>query len=229
MHFNFYISQNDEKAKIVEIFQMDDPYGISARAKQYHISEELAKEIHENKSDKWNNELDNILSKTYKENEDKLKNSLKFFNDYWLKNDAYFFDKIEKVLSENVEQYNVLLSHFVAGTSDWVGNNICTNAYSNEWSGENSHIYYLLYETILSHIFKRIRKINEVLKDLKVWSISELTAFTILHNEFDLFESESKTNYDEIDNKREQVKEIYLKCKNMNDFLNIVLSLNDMV
>lgn len=225
MHFNFYISQNDEKARIIELFQMDDPYGITARAKQLHISEELAKKINKNISNEWNRELDDILSEAYKKNEEKLKKSLNFFNNYWIENDKYFFDKIEFVLKEKVEQYNVLLSHFVAGTSDWFGNNICTNAYSNEWSGDNSHVYYLLYETILSHIFKKVRKIRHDLDDLQIWAVSESTAFVVLHNEFNLFESENITGYKEVDSYIDEVKFLYKNSKNINEFIEEIIKL----
>jgi hypothetical protein len=124
VHFSFYLSKNGEKDEIIEIFQSDDPYGIPARAEQYNISESLAKKINSAPKKEWENNLDLVLIEAYKTNEKKLNESLKFFNTFWNKNDKYYFDILEKAIGEKIEKYNVLLTHFVAGTSDWEGNNI---------------------------------------------------------------------------------------------------------
>ncbi|HSQ97877.1 MAG TPA: hypothetical protein VLL98_04120 [Rickettsiales bacterium] len=226
MHFNFYLSKNGEKEEIVEIFQDDDPYGIPARAKQYGISENLAKKINSAPREEWENDLDLVLTEAYRINEKKLNESLEFFKTFWNENDKYYFDILEKAIEEKIEKYNVLLTHFVAGTSDWEGNNICTNAYSKGIiRNKNAHVYYLLFEVILSHFFKKIRKVRKDLEDLQIWAMTELISFTILHNEFDLFESEANTNYKEVDSHINEAKNLYKNSNNINKFIEEIIKI----
>lgn len=225
MHLNFYLSKEDEKKEIIGIFQSDDPYGITLRAKQYQMPEDLAIRINSAKKNEWENELDLLLNNAYKENNKKLKDSLEFFESFWEENDGYYFNIIEKAIGEQVESYNVLLSHFVAGTSDWVGNDICTNAYSNKIPRKNAHVYYLLFEVILSHFFKKIRAKRKDLEDLQIWAMTELISFTILHNEFNEFESENMTDYVEVDTYINEAKELYKKCKNIHEFVEGIIKI----
>jgi hypothetical protein len=164
-----------------------------------------------------------LLTEAYTLNEKKMGVSLRFFESFWKVNDERYFNVLEKAIGEKIEKYNVLLSHFVAGTSDWEANNICVNAYSNEIPGNDIHVYLLLFEVILSHFFKKIRKKRKDLGDSQIWATTELISFIILHSEFDLFESVHKTDYKEVDINIDKAISIYQKVASIGEFVKWVL------
>jgi hypothetical protein len=77
----------------------------------------------------------------------------------------------------------------------------------------------------LSHFFKKIRKVRKDLEDLQIWAMTELISFTILHNEFDLFESETSTDYKEVDSHIEEAKNLYKKLNDINKFVGEIIKL----
>jgi hypothetical protein len=229
MYFKFYISWREEQKRLIGFFRGFDPLGIDARAKQCNFPKRLAKKIHYQSPEEWMPILNQLLKETYKNESEKMKEALGVFEKYWQKNDKEFFERLEVIFKEKIPTYNVLLSYYVAGTSDWYGENICTNVYSYKWKKKNSHIYSLLFEVILSQIFKRIRR-NKSWKDIpneKVWSVSELSAFIILHQEWDIFNNMQITRYEEVDNLICEAQKIYKSTKDIDIFIEKVLLLQN--
>jgi hypothetical protein len=168
------------------------------------------------------------LDRVYKRSSKRLKKSIEFFNSYWENNEDRFFNKLESIFGKKVSKYNVLLSNYISGILDWKGTNICINAYSYKNKKENYHVYFLLFEIILSEIFKTMRKNNteQEFSDRKTWIISELSAFTILGEEWDLFNKVNpRTGYMDIDKLIPEAKEIYENSNNMSGFLEKIISL----
>ncbi|HSQ97486.1 MAG TPA: hypothetical protein VLL98_02085, partial [Rickettsiales bacterium] len=225
----FYISWREERKRLIGLFRGFDPLGIDSRAKQCNFSKRLAKKIHSKSPEEWMPILNQLLKKTYKDESKKMREALVFFEKYWQKNDKNFFEKLEIIFKEKIPTYNVLLSYYVAGTSDWYGENICTNIYSYKWKKKNSHVYSLLFEVILSQVFKRIRR-NKSQKDIsdeKVWSASELSAFIILHQEWNIFDNMQITRYKEVDNFIYDAQKIYKSAKDIDIFIEKILLLKN--
>jgi hypothetical protein len=217
-YLEFFVSSQKEKDILVEMFQADKTATLEHRIMQYNFPAELAKRINGLPAEDWDSDLDNLLNKTYKKNLKELEEALEFFNLYWENNEEYFFDRLKNIFKKEVDKYSVLLSNYVSGTSDWIGTNICTNAYSYRDENENYHTYFLLFEIILSETFKIIRKDNteQYISDHKVWIISELTSFTILHEEWNVFNDViTKTYYDQVDKFIPEAKEIYKESGNI--------------
>lgn len=167
---------------------------------------------------RWGGGLDALLLETYRQNQEALTGA-RFFSNV-LGGKRRGFSVLEKVFGHPMPPYYVLLTHFIAGTSDWYGTDICVNAYGPKCSRENAHLYGLLYEIILSQIFMRVRQRHsaETLDDWGVWEIAEVGAFTLLHQEFDLFGAFEKTYYDAVDAKRERAQKLYQSTKNLDCF-----------
>lgn len=221
MRLKFFISAEEEARRIVGLFQTDDPLGVENRARQCRFPVDLAQKINQGRRVDWAADLDALLVETYRQNQEVLNQARVFFQTYWAENEARFFPVLEKVFGHPMPPYYVLLTHFIAGTSDWYGTDICVNAYGPKCSRENAHLYGLLYEIILSQIFMRVRQRHsaETLDDWGVWEIAEVGAFTLLHQEFDLFGAFEKTYYDAVDAKRERAQKLYQSTKNLDAFL----------
>lgn len=221
MYFEFYISKDSEKKQLIEMFQEDDPLGLKDRAKQYNFPVDLAVKINSEPLQVWKPELLKLLDNTYDHNLKFLKESASFFMNYWRKNEGRFFPILEDLFKKKLPTYYVLLAHYVAGTSDWHGVDICTNAYSHKWKGKDCHAYFLLFEVILSQVFMMVRKEHDEksLSDFDLWKVSELVAFVVLHKEWDYFNYIKKTNYEQIDNHIEEAMVLYNNKQNLKDFI----------
>ena len=224
-HFEFFLSQNFEKRILINIFKNDETKKIKDRAKQYKFPIKLAKDIKKLPINICENKIDNFLNISYKRDYKKMNISLKKFIDYWDNNENYYFDKLEKFFNKQIPLYEVLLSRYVAGISDWEGNHICTNIFSFKWKKYCNHNYCLLYEIVLSEIFKLIKIKNNQLKDNDIWIMSELSSFVILHKFFDEFSFIKKTYYNQIDCLINKVYLIYDNTNNINDFLENIMNI----
>ncbi len=83
----FYISQDTEKQKLMDVFCVE-PIGASLdyRAKQYHFPLEMAQKMQSLPRIQWDTELEDLLEKTYTQNQEELIQSLAYFQCFWNKN-----------------------------------------------------------------------------------------------------------------------------------------------
>lgn len=201
MHFSFYTSAEEEKKQLIQMFRGEDPLGVDKRVRQYLFPTLLARHIHNKPARVWDKRLTHFLEEIYNQYSADLRKARTLFTLFWRQHDATYFKPLEAFFGHEIPPYHVLLSHFIAGASDWHGTEICTNAYSFYWNGGQSHAYFLLFEVILSQVFMRMRARYEEteLPDRRLWAISETAAFTILHRLFDTFDFITKTNYPQVD------------------------------
>jgi len=226
MRLKFFISAEEEAKRIVGLFQTDDPLGVTGRAAQCGFPVALAVKINQERRADWSAQLDRLFLDTYRHNQVQLNQALEFFQNYWAENEARFFPVLDKVFGHPMPPYYVLLTHFIAGTSDWYGTDICVNAYGPKLKNKNIHVYGLLYEVILSQIFRQVRQkvSSERLGDWAVWEIAEIGAFTVLHQAFDLFDAFEKTYYEAVDQKLPAAQRQYRSAQNLDAFLEYLIA-----
>lgn len=227
-HFDFFISKNFEKQILLDMFKNDKTKTIKNRARQYKFPVKLAKDIARISGNECEEKLEHFLNVSYERDAKRMTNCLNIFKSYWDKNSNYYFCKLENFFERNIEQYEVLLSRYVAGTSDWYGNHICTNIFSLKWKKYCNHNYCLLYEVVLSEVFKTIRKLRTVdeLSDNDVWILSELSSFVILHRLFDEFKFIKKTYYEQVDVLLDKAYLIFDNSNGINDFIKRIIGIN---
>lgn len=71
-------------------------------------------------------------------------------------------------------------------------------------------------------MIRTLKNENE-LPDVKVWALSELTAFTLLHHEWPAFGYLEKTGYDAVDEMIPDARRLYRKNKGMRVFLEDIM------
>ncbi len=185
MKITFGTNLEKEREIIKDMFS-DDILGVEHRAKQYGFPLDFAMQIHEGKVSDEN--LDTFLAKEYSDKDTEIKNSIKFFEEYWEKETPVFAEKFSQILGEDIPNYRVDVARYLMGISDWYGTNIVVAYYTINHRLKEFHKWNLLFEIILSQVFQYTRKFynQEQLEDNKIWGISELSAFMILDKEFDL-------------------------------------------
>ena len=210
------------------MFKNDRTKAIKNRARQYKFPVKLAKDITGISGNECEEKLERFLNVSYERDIKRMTNCLNIFKSYWDKNCDYYFYKLENFFEKNIKQYEVLLSRYVAGISDWYGNHICTNIFSLKWKKHCNHNYCLLYEVVLSEVFKTIRKLRTVdeLSDNNVWILSELSSFVILHRLFDEFDFIKKTYYEQVDVLLDKVYLIFDNSNGINDFIKRIIGIN---
>lgn len=221
MQFNFYLSAEKELQYIYSMFCQADPMGLEARAEQYGFPLDLARRISQNDPDEWENDVIELLNQEYANLEDELNQSVEFHQEFWVEQEGVFSEVINEILDIEVPDYNVLLTRYITGISDWHGTDIVLGAFLYEAEPENQHSYVLLFETILSQVFMKIRELynQEYISDWNVWAISELATYAILRHSFDGFENFDKIGYAQIEGLKDKVCAWYVNSESFQDFL----------
>lgn len=201
---------------------------LERRALQYHFPLDLAKKMYELPRHIWDEELETFLLSTYKNNQKGLKEALLFFQTYWKENEKKYLNPLSLFFQTEIPSYQVLLGNFLDAISNWHETNITINAYSYKDKNPLYHAYAVLFELILSQVFMRIRKLKqkEILSDLHVWGLSELSAFAILYKLFPEFSKINGTGYDIIDSYTSTFLEVIKKNNNIIDFINEILKID---
>lgn len=225
MRFYFYTSANQERNNLIHLFQEEDPMGVEARARQCDFPVELARQIRTAAPAEWQAQMHDFINQTYAQQKEQLAESVAFYKAYWAAHEAQWLDPIERALGKKIPPYYVLITHFIAGTSDWYGADIAINARLRRAKNPHYHVYILLFEMILSQVFMHVRAQfgEEQLSDWAVWELSELTAFTILHHAFDCFDDLTATGYAAVDEKINRARAVWQSEKSLDAFLTKIM------
>lgn len=221
MHFNFYLSAAKELQYIYSMFSQSDPMGLEARAEQYGFPLDLAKRISQNDPEEWENDVIDLLNNEYASLEEELNQAVAFYQEFWNGQDEVFSEVINDIFGNEIPDYNVLLTRYVTGISNWYGTDIVLGAFLYEEEPENKHCYILLFETILSQVFMKIRELynQDYISDWNVWGISELTTYAILRHSFDGFEYFENIGYPQLEGLKAMTCAWYTNSESYQDFV----------
>ncbi len=226
MVFEFYLSAFQEKNFLVDLFQQDDPMGVSARAQQCHFPVELAEQIHRDGLQKNRVALETLMQETYTKNAHRLQQAVAFFKDYWAHNEKLWIPELERVIGGKMPPYYVLVTYFIAGVSDWYGTNIAVNGSLSQHKTPLAHVDVVLFEALLSHSFRRACQLmNRPISEFQVWAMAELAAFCVLEATFDNLSRPEKTGYEQVDSFIPVARQLYRDRTSFDDFLMQLLHL----
>lgn len=226
--FDFYLSAESEKNKLMDMFcTRSVGFSREKRAAQYHFPVEMAHKMYQHPRYIWDAELERFLAESYRQNQQKMTEALSFYQNYWQENHDKYFIPLERFFQFQFPVYRVLLAHFLDAISNWNEPNIVLNAYDYQSQNPLYHVYAVLYETVLSQIFIRVRQTisDSRLSDTGLWAMAELSSMAILYKLFAEFSSKDKTGYPQIDSYATQFIEIAQHTDSYESFLEQALPL----
>lgn len=175
-----------------------------------------------------------FVEKEYNSLENLFKSSIGEYQEAWdLINDMFFYEveRVTEIKWKNAE-YNVVLSPFHKGISNLGGNTIVRSIYENPKNQKRITAHEILMSHLWNIIFENFPESeNEVVG--KYWALNEITTTAILGLETtlnSLWTSETKgfdgflTNYPQLNEVKETLKDIYLRKSGFKDYLKQALS-----
>ncbi len=217
--YTFYLSKQEEINILNEMLSGETGCTKEGRAEQYHIPLAIAQKCTGQKDPP--KELVNFVNKVYQEKGKDLEKSLVFHSDFWGENGDRCCKKLHQLMDQKIPEFRVRLQVLCDGISDWEGTNVAINAFqyldkSIAWDA------ILIWETILSLTFQRIRKKypRKIYSDEIVWAVAEMTSCAIINTDFNV---NWKIGYLQLAPHQDKVLEIYKGRKDFPDFLEKML------
>lgn len=216
--YSFYLNEDEEIQTLNKMLADGGVCSVSQRAEQYHIPFDIARKC---SKEKVPCELIDFIKKCYQERHEGLEKALTFHLDFWNRNSPECQRKLNKIMQQDIPEFNVRLNVKCGGISDWVGTNLAINAF--DYLSQNPVWYStLIWETILALSFQRIRHKYpcSVYNDATVWAVSEMSACAIINQEFNVCWN---IGYDQLAPHQANVIQYYQDKKDFTDFLEKLL------
>ncbi len=225
--FEFYISPDTEKQKLMDMFCVPS-IGVSLeqRANQYHFPIELAQKMYALPRYQWDKELEDLIAVQYQKNATALNQSLLFFHHFWVQHTNEYLYPLEAFFQHKIPVYRVLLACYLDVISNWSEPNIVINFTQYKHENVLHSVYSLLFETILSQIFIHIRQQQTPtqLSDQTVWGLSELSACVLLNRLYPVFHNATATGYPQLDKHIISFTQATANQNTLSDFLKQVIA-----
>jgi hypothetical protein len=223
---------------IWQMLKADDPSGVKNRAKSMGISEEQFERIRSAKSfDEAEKCIKEIIEERYKKYGKQIEDALKSYQESWDEISDVFSVRIEAVTEHKwkFDEYLVVLSPIHPGVSNRNDNKVIRWIFEDPLGQRRItaheilmiHLWDILDESFPEHYADHESKKEHDTSFLK-WALNEITAVAVLGLEPELNELWSSrmrgfdgflTNYPQLDELKMQLKDIYLKRVDFQDYL----------
>jgi len=217
------------------ILQINDPAGLASRADSMGLELSFAEKVNKSTPEEALKLIESVINQKYEALGDKLETICRWYQKSWDEiNDQFFSFVALKTKHEwQFSEYFCVVSVIHPGLSNWTSNKIV-----RIWSENPFDMRKITaHEMIVAHIFSIFHndpKYQGKLEDMQIWKIAEIAGWCLTGLESDIIKLwpwipkeklfYTNHNYPQLVSLQLKLKEVYLKEKDFDKFLDIAIN-----